>query len=165
MTTIQPGMKLTAARLNPAPPGIAYSPSTSAAIGTTETVVLTIPNMVFKAGKAYKVTMKAMMYGSVAGALGNFRVRKTNASGADWGEYGRTRCEGTNSGSSVGVGGSPLYLTRSANTDLTADVVLTCSANTGNTVTLWASAATPRTFLIEEVGDAADYLGLGVDVT
>ncbi|MFY1660911.1 hypothetical protein [Micromonospora sp. WMMD1274] len=162
---IQPGMKLTAARLNPAPPGIAYSNTSQSPVGTSEVASLIVSNMVFKAGKAYRAYFKTSVY-AADGTMANFRLRKTNASGADWGEFGRIRCVANALGSAMMANGGPLILTRSASTDLTADVVLTVSSSSGtNLVTCWGSATTPRYLIIDEVGSAADYLGLGVDVT
>ena len=143
--------------------GKAFTTSQSSAIGTSETVALTVTSMLFKAGWAYRAFIRTAVYGSAAGVQASFRLRKTNAAGADWGELGRVRCEGTTLGTSAMANGS-LILTRSAVTDLTTDVALVVAASTG-TVTLWAGAASPRYLVIEPIGSAADYADLGVDVT
>ncbi|SCF06688.1 hypothetical protein [Micromonospora mirobrigensis] len=128
---------------------------------TTEAVSLTVSSMVFKAGWAYRAYIRTAVYGTV-GAQVAFRLRKTNATGTDLGEFGRVTCDGTVVGSSAMVNGS-IVLVRSAGTDLTTDVVLTVSASTG-TVNCWAGTSSPRYLIIEPIGTAAEYAGLGVDV-
>ena len=144
------------------PPGVAFSTTTQTGVGTTETATLTVSNMLFAAGWAYAVTMRAAVYGT-AGLQCLFRVRKSSAGGTDWGEYGRTRCEGTSAGNAASANGS-LILLRSAATDLTATVVLTATASS-STLNVWASSASPRYLKIKPIGLASDYAGLGVDVT
>lgn len=147
-----------------APRGIAgkqASTTSSAAIGTTETVIFTITNLVFKAGRAYKVTVGRLLQQNTVGAAALFRVRKTNAGGTDWGIVGRILCADT----TVAVTAQCLgYLLRTAGTDLTTDVALTLQAGVG-TATQVATATEPRFFLIEDVGTAADFANLGVAVT
>lgn len=150
------------ALLTKPPTGSASSTTTQTTTSTSETVSLTISNMLFKSGWAYRASIRTAVYGTT-GALAFFRLRKTNASGTDYGELGRVACEGTVTGSAAMANGS-LILVRSAGTDLTTNVALTTSTNTG-TINLFASASSPRYLLIEPIGKASDYAGLGVDVT
>ncbi|MEU3452191.1 hypothetical protein ABZ671_00910 [Micromonospora sp. NPDC006766] len=140
----------------------AYSVTTQTNIGTADVASLTLSGMVFKAGWAYRASVRGMVYGTTNAQV-HFRLRKSNASGADWGEYGRVTCTGANPGNGAMVSGS-LILLRSAGTDLTTDVALVVSASTG-TCYVFAGATSPRYLLLEAVGPAADYIGLGVDVT
>lgn len=129
---------------------------------TAETVSLTVEDVIFVAGWAYEVQIRGGLYGT-AGVQALFRIRKTNLAGTDWGEYGRVRSEGISAGNSAMVNGS-LVLMRSASTDLTADVVLTCQPTSG-TVNIFASATSPRYAVVRPCGYATEYVGCGVEVT
>lgn len=145
-----------------APQGLPLT-SPSSAIGTSETAVLTATSVVFRANVAYKASIHGGAFGDAAARLGSFRLRKTNAGGADWGEYYRIETKGISAATGVPTTGT-VYLIRNAGTDLTADVVVTLQASAG-TVTWHASAATPRRLVIEPCGDAADYAAYGVNVS
>lgn len=143
-------------------PGKTSATTQHTGFGTTEVVTLTVNNMVFKAGWAYRASMRGITYGS-AGAQVLFRLRKTDAAGASWGEFGRITLEGASAGDGVMANGS-LILLRSASTDLTASVALTVATDTGSG-NVFADAGSPRYLLIEAAGPVGDYTGLGVDVT
>lgn len=159
--TVRSGMRLTPARLNDPARGQAFSPAAQTGV-SAEAVSLTVTNMVFKAGWAYRAYLRGLLYASAAGVLAHFRLRQTGLSGTDYGEYGRVEAKGSTVGTSVMVSGT-VVLTRSAASDLTTDVALTVAASTG-TVNVHASAASPRYLSIEPIGPASEYLGLGVDV-
>lgn len=144
------------------PAGKAFATTAQTGIGTSETVSLTVPGMLFTAGWAYRVHIRTAVYGTAA-LQALFRIRKTNASGTDWGEFGRVRTEGVSAGTAAMVNGS-LILLRSAGTNLTADVALTCQASS-STVSLFASASSPRYLIVEPIGDATEYEDLGVEVS
>ncbi|MFF0469325.1 hypothetical protein ACFYPX_18075 [Micromonospora zamorensis] len=149
-------------RLNRPAVHTAVSTAAQTGVGTTETVSLTVPGVMFKAGWAYEVQMRTAVYGTAA-VQALFRVRKTNAAGTDWGEYGRVTCVGTSAGVSAMANGS-IVLLRSASTDLTADVALTIVASSG-TVNAFASATSPRYVVVRPCGFASEYVGCGVEVT
>lgn len=159
---ITSGMRLTPDRLNRPPTYSVASTAPQTGVGTTETVSLTVSGVTFKAGWAYEVQMRGLVYGTAA-VQALFRVRKTNASGTDWGEYGRVTCVGTSAGTSIMANGA-IVLVRSASTDLTADVALTVVASSG-TVNVFASATSPRYLVVRPCGWASEYAGCGVDVT
>lgn len=159
--TVRSGMRLTPARLNDPARGQAFSSTPHNTVGA-EAVSLTVAGMVFKAGWAYRAYIRAQVYGSAVGNLAHCRLRQNGLGGADYGEYGRVSAAGTSTGTSV-IANASLVLTRSSATDLTTDVALTVASNTG-TVSLFASAASPRYLCIEPIGPASEYLGLGVDV-
>ncbi|MEU1761666.1 hypothetical protein [Micromonospora sp. NPDC005652] len=142
--------------------GTASATATQTTTSTAEIVSLTIPNMVFRAERAYRAHIRTSVYGA-AGEQAFFRLRKTNTSGDDWGEFARVTTGGTVTGFAAMANGT-IILVRSASTDLTATVVLTVSSRSGGQINLFASAATPRYLVIEPIGSAADYAGLGVDV-
>ena len=129
---------------------------------TVETTTLTVPSFTFKAGWAYRVEIAQRPYGT-AGAQALFRLRKTNASGTDWGEYGRVRLEGTSAANSAMASGS-VILYRSASTDLVATFVLTVAPDSG-TVNLFASAATPRWIMVSPLGPYQRFSAIGVAVS
>jgi hypothetical protein len=134
--------------------GYDYVTSSITGLGTSETVVLTVSSMVFKANTAYQVTMHGLVYGTT-GERTHMRLRKTNTSGTDWGEFGRITHTGTTA--SLGMNFmSQLVLARTASTDLTANVVVTASASSG-TANIFASASTPFYVRIEGIGAAASY--------
>lgn len=145
--------------------GVAIAKSTvSLAISvTTEVVALTIPAFTFRAGFAYRANIRTGVVSAVAGTLVNLRLRKTNAAGLDYGEYYRFEGKG---GSVMSALGS-IYLIRDAATDLTTDVVLTGAASVAaaSAITLYANATSPRYLVIEPVGFASLYTGMGVVVT
>jgi hypothetical protein len=60
-----------------------------------------------------------------------------------------------------------IYLLRTGLTDLTTGVMLSAqsSVNVASGALLWASAASPRYFVIEPAGFASTFAGLGVNVT
>lgn len=159
---IASGMRLTPDRLNRPPTFRAASPTPQTGVGTTETLSLTVAGVTFRAGWAYEVQIRGSVYGTAA-VQALFRLRKTNLAGADWGEYGRVRAEGTSAGLSASALGS-IVLVRSATTDLTADVALTIVATSG-TVNVFASATSPRYVVVRPCGWATEYAGTGVDIT
>jgi len=132
---------------------------------TTETIVLTSASYTFKAGLAYEVEFFAPCYGSVAGLLGLFRLRKgTTTGGADWGEYGRWRVE--SGASNVIAVQAKRYLVRTAGTDLTSEVTATVTGTVAGTYTVRGTITTSRPhLLIKPVGLASEYSGLGVTIT
>lgn len=130
-----------------------------------EQVVLSVP-FTFKGGWAYEVKVRGQVYGT-AGLQGHFRLRKTSAAGADWGEYGRVPCSGNLPGQANMVNGS-IFLLRTASTSLTATVTLTCARNSGaasDTVNFLATLASPAYMMIVPIGPAVMFAGFGVDVT
>lgn len=133
-------------------PQIVSSASASAAIGTTNTAVLTLTSCVFRAGRAYMVENIGGVLSDAAGRFADFSLFKTSTAGTQWGAFYRTTCQGAFQVNGYGK----IYLQRSAGTDLTADLVLTLQANAG-TVTHDAAAARPRALVVTDVGPATGY--------
>ncbi len=158
---IASGMRLSPARLN-VPDG-AVAPATATEAVTAEEIIATVTDFTFRAGWAYAAHLRATVYGDAVGRFAHFRLRKTNLSGADFGEYGRYETRGTGVSTSI-VANGMIPLVRSAATDLTATVVLTAAAAAG-TISVWGGTGSPRYLLIAPLGPAAQYAGAGVEVT
>lgn len=142
---------------------------------TSETILLTIPSFTFRAGFAYRASIRFGIQTATSGTVCNLRLRKGTSLGtlsgspltstvADYGEY--FRYEGKGAVGVMGAVGS-LMLLRTATTDLTTGVMLSgqSSIAQANAVTLWAGASSPRYLVIEPAGFASVYAGLGVAVT
>lgn len=134
---------------------------------TTETAALTITGMVFKAGLAYECAMRFGLYAAASTTLVNARIRKYNAtpsSGADWGEYFRFNSQGTTSSGTQSCLGS-IFLYNATAADITSDVNLTAQLSAASSTTLFCTTTSPRYFIIKPAGFAADYVGIGVQVS
>lgn len=146
--------------------GVGKASSTGTlAFGTTEIAALTIPGFVFRAGYAYKTYFRTGCQGA-AGTLVNPIIRKANATpsvGTPFGEFFRYEMKGATVGSTMAMLGT-LYLLNATANDITTDVNLTMSCNTG-TCTLYATTVSPRFFTIEPAGFASDFTGMGSQVS
>lgn len=136
--------------------GVSIDTVDSAAV-TAETVVMTISNFVFAAGRAYRVAFGSQVETSNVNGRARFRLRKTNAAGTLWHDYGTVLTTGT-AGDNTQAHNEG-YLRRTAGTDLTATTVLTLENLSGgaNTATMIRSTGTTRHFIIEDCGAATDF--------
>lgn len=128
-----------------APDGLAVATTSSAAIGTTATTVLSLP-FTLKAWTAYRVTLGSGVTASTAGALADLRLRQGGTTPKAVTEFLRFRAE-----TAVTNADSVRYVRRHAATDLSVTLEVTLAASTG-TVTHWGSAATPRFLQLDRVG-------------
>lgn len=147
--------------------GKAYSTSILALTNTNETAALTITGQVFRAGYAYKATMRMGVRATPANGWLQCRVRKYNAvvaSGADWGEYYRFTGYATASSGLVMSAIGTIYLLNTTALDVTSDVSLVVQASASG-VDSFATVNSPRYFTIEPAGFASDYVGMGVVVS
>lgn len=134
--------------------GSSSSTSNSAAVGTTETVIVTISNFVWRANRAYRCEYGPSIVTSLTTNVGQFRIRKTNAAGTLWGNAG---AHGP-SGSSPPINAmGQFFVRRNTGSDLTATIVLTLQAQTSGTATQQGTADTPRYLTVVDVGHAADH--------
>lgn len=133
---------------------VVESAVSSAAIGVTETVVLSFPSKTYLAGRAYEVRMRGGVVLSTVTTKADFRLRKTNAAGQDLGEWFRYSTSAT-SGVDQANGNGPVF-TVAPGADVTGVLVLTIAATTG-TATHFAFATSPRRVIIEDIGDDTDY--------
>jgi hypothetical protein len=142
---------------------VVASASSQVLATTAEVSILALVGFTFRGGFAYRANIRQGLASAVAGTLCNFRIRKSNASGTDYGEYFRAEGKGA---SVMSVLGS-IYLLRSDPTDLNTSIVLTgqSSVAAASAITCYANATSPRYLVVEPVGFAADYAGMGVAVT
>lgn len=143
--------------------GKAYATSSLVLANTTETVALTITGMTFVAGIAYQADMRCGVASGTSGNLANFRLRKTNAAGADWGEFFRFEGKGSPVMSAI----SSIYLINNTNADVVSDVALTVQGNTtaAAAYTVYGSSTSPRYFVLKPIGFASSFANMGVQVT
>jgi hypothetical protein len=130
------------------------STSPSAAVGSTETVVLTFPSITYKANRAYRVFHEANFTISAAvAAFGNFQLRKTNSSGTVLATFSRFYGNAT----STQFSGRASAVFTTGNSDVTAALVVTSQGTASYNVTHWAAAGTPRVCSIYDVGSDIDF--------
>lgn len=143
--------------------GKQFSSSTQVLATTTETVTLTITGMTFVAGLAYEASMRAGVFSAASGTLVNFRLRKTNAAGLDFGEFYRFEGKGAPVMSAI----SSIILINNTSSDITTDVALTgqSSVAAANAISIYANSSSPRFLTIRPTGFAVDYVGMGVQVS
>lgn len=128
----------------------------SAAV-TAETVLMsfTVP---YLAGRAYRVTVGGRVAASNASGRTRVRIRKTNAAGTIWGDYGVVAGSLT-AGDAQPMQGSTV-LVRSAGTDLngvTTCLTLQNLAGGANTSNIVSAAVAPSIFDIVDIGPASAY--------
>lgn len=123
----------------------------SAAIGA-ETVIATLPNMDYKADRAYEMRIIGIGTMSVATNTAQFRIKKTNTAGQQLANYGNWSVATTS--------GEPIHQTGRVFTvggaDVNATLVLSAQASAG-TVTVNAGALFPRKVEIWDCGSAVDF--------
>ncbi|MEW1719771.1 hypothetical protein [Streptomyces sp. NPDC093109] len=140
----------------------ANAPTTTS---TTEVAIITTPTVTFKAGRAYEFELRGLVQHSTAnlGDLCAFRIRRSNTTGTLIRNLGTivvtnraTTARNNNvTLNHIGINTSVL--------DITVPVVATYSWDTGSssTFTFAASAATPASLAIWDLGTAVDYPGAG----
>jgi len=129
--------------------------ASSAAIGATETVVLTAPSYTYKANSAYRISLHGGVTVSVATNTPLFRFRKTNTAGQQF-DVCRVPCIST---SSHGVTYDAMFQVGGA--DVTAVIVATLTGAAGFNATLTAAATSPCAMDIFRVGrEGGIYAGL-----
>lgn len=131
----------------------------TAAIGVTETVVLTMPALTFKAGRAYALRLHTTVRSNTAAATCSINIRDTNAAGTLRG--GTWRVNTTAAGA---AGEIQLHLDHTVGNNTGADItnrvlVLTLTSNSGvNTVLLHAASPTLETWWeVWDIGLVTDH--------
>ncbi|MET8908394.1 hypothetical protein [Micromonospora sp. NPDC004551] len=130
--------------------------NSSAAIGTTETAVMGLAGITYRAGRAYKFSFGQMFQANTAGALVFTRAR---AGGANtdpvYGEMGRFPCTVANT---PFHGEGHTYVANSTGSDITGrEIWLHISASVGTVQHRAVNPDTPRWILLEDVGPASGY--------
>lgn len=137
--------------------------SASSNFTTADATVFQIDDVVFRAGRAYRVEF----YGGwndvpvSAPTLVNPKIKKTSSAGTLWIDFGWLPM--VNGVANISGAGATGFLRRTAGTDLTADIVLTAITNAG-TANMFANSTLLRWLEIREIGSAAKYLN-AFDVT
>lgn len=129
----------------------------SSANVTAETVVSSFTQP-FLSGRAYSVKFSGRVDTSDANGRPRIRLRKTNAAGTMWGDYGGWTTN-VNVGEDQAVSGE-VILRRTAGTDLngaTTCLTLEHLAGGANTARLVASATNPFFFGMWDIGAASSY--------
>jgi hypothetical protein len=131
---------------------VVSSTSSTTGIGTTETVVATAASSTYRALTAYRITIRALIRGSVANLM-TVNVRDTDAAGTVRGGLGSFTCSGSSN--------TPMHtehmVANTGSTDISARVlVVTLLASTG-TVNFAASSTIPWYVDCVEAGPSADY--------
>lgn len=114
----------------------------SSAIGTSETVVATLPSATYKAGCAYRIKVTGGITMSTTTGFAAWNLRKgSTVAGAVLIAWPRTPVLGMTSTSDIGL--SDRYFIVGA-TDVTTALCLSTLASSGATVTHTAASAHPR---------------------
>lgn len=131
----------------------AHSLANSAAIGATETVILTANSGTFRAGHTYRASIYGEVTTSVVGLANNpvLRLRKTDAAGQI---MGQTRCYCPVV--TTGFPGDFEVLFDVSGSDVTATMVVTIQGAAGFNGLQAASGSNGRGFYIEDIGSAAN---------
>lgn len=128
----------------------ASTTAVGAFIGGVETVVLTAPSRTYKAGRLYEAKFSGSISMSVASTPALFRVRKTDAAGAQF-SVARFPLMGT---SSCDAGWSCYFRVGAA--DVTAAIALTLTGSGAGNARIDAAATSPAYFRTDDVGPATD---------
>ncbi|NEB00633.1 hypothetical protein [Streptomyces sp. SID13726] len=157
-TPILAGMRATADRINDAHPRtIAYQAITAnTSSATAETVWVTTGAVTFRAGRAYRMTLKALIQGNSADKA-TLRVRKTNASGSVYLDTFHQGIQVTSSNTLIYVSNICVNTTGA---DVTATALVgTFQRSSGSAASvLVAASATHVAYVqVEDIGIAADF--------
>jgi hypothetical protein len=125
--------------------------ASTAAIGVTETAAITVGTFLYKAGRAYCAVTHGGATASVANNTPLFRVRKTNAAGAQLDAF-RCIC--------ISTASSPVHYTsyfKVGGTDVSAALCLTIVGAAGFNAVLTAASSSPAAVNVYELEDAANF--------
>jgi len=124
----------------------------SSAIGSTETVVLTVPSTTYKANTAYRIEFAGTVSVSVADNSPNIKFRKTNNAGQQFCST-FTTCHTI----TVGYGARTEAYFQVGAADVTAVIVMTLTGSGSYNAKMVASSTSPGTLNVFKVGPAANY--------
>ncbi|WP_046501612.1 hypothetical protein [Streptomyces odonnellii] len=127
---------------------------------TTETVFLTSSSVVFRTGRAYRISFRGLLQSNgTANNGGRFRLRKTNVSGTMVREWWDVPAFASTSGRNFNVDLSTVA-TNTTGTDITAALAVSLLRDWGSdNILIAASAGTPASLHIEDIGAAATVAG------
>lgn len=130
-------------------------------ITTTEVVLMTIPSMTFKAGRAYKVTLAGLHQSTTAGTYFLYRIRKGSATTTGTIYIDQMRVPTLPIASTNGVVNMSYYLENNTGADITTALTWTgsCAAGTGQ----FNTPSTNRAFAtVEDIGVTGAWPGMPV---
>ena len=158
-----PGMRITADRLtDSAPHTVDWTTLTSntALITTTETLILASNSVLFRAGRAYRITLRALAQSNGTSNMGvRFRLRKGSLTGGTIREWWSVPTFASTSGRNFYVELSTV-MTNTTATDIATPVATTFVRDWGtDSVLITGTAATPCSLHIEDIGEAALFPG------
>lgn len=130
------------------------SNTSSAAIGTSETAVVTVPSATYLAGCAYRLKVTGGLIVSSTTGEAFARVRKTNAGGTQLLEWPRPPLAGSVLAHDMALS-ERYFIVGGA--DVTTTLVLTLQATSGSTVTHAGGPYYPRGVDVHFVGPAAKW--------
>ncbi|MGW2261455.1 hypothetical protein ACWCXE_27175 [Streptomyces sp. NPDC001780] len=153
-----PGQRITAARLRDNAPWIVdWSTLTSnTATITAEAVFLTSNVVTFRTGRAYRISLRALIQSNgTANNGGRFRLRKNNVSGTVLREWWDWTVFAATTGRNFAVDISTIA-TNTTGLDITAAVAATFLRDWGtDNLSIAGTSGTPTSLLIEDIGDAS----------
>jgi hypothetical protein len=123
--------------------------SSTAAIGTTETVIFTTPSVKWEANRAYRILMNNR-YSGVSNPIPLVRCRKTNLAGQSLVDNGRVVVDG----GTYHVPWTAVFTV--GGSDVTAALVMSLQANAG-TITQVGAAGGPRMVEFFDIGPSSRY--------
>lgn len=129
-----------------------------AAISTTELVLMTIPSMTFKNGRAYRVTLWGLQQSTTAATYFLYRLRKGNATVVGTIYKDQMRVPVINAVSTNGAVSLIVNLENTSGADITTEVTWTASCAAGTGI-FAASAGNVATATVEDVGLASQWPG------
>jgi hypothetical protein len=128
----------------------------SGGINTTETVWVTTPSLVFKAGRAYRVTVKGLIQLTAATTEAQVRVRKGALGGSILYDSWRIASPGQ---SNYGMELTGIFANSTASNITTAVVGTIQRASGAGNVLIAASVTSPAYLHFEDMGPASDFSG------
>lgn len=130
-------------------------------ITTTEVVLMTIPSMTFKAGRAYKLTLAGLHQSTTAGTYFLYRLRKGSATTVGTIYIDQMRVPTLPIANTNGVVNMSYYLENNTGADITTALTWTGSAASGTGQ--FNTPSTNRAFaVVEDIGIAGSWPGMPV---
>jgi hypothetical protein len=135
----------------------------SAAIGAETMVSSAATGFVWKAGRAYKITISGRIGGSAGGTEGIFKLRRGTTTGASLlADFGSIKVVTAGNVHHVNIA---CYVKNATGADITTTVQPSLTGAGGNATWLGSGAGLiPRGWTIEDVGDASAYGALAADI-
>lgn len=128
--------------------------STTASVGTAETVVVTFPGATFTAHTAYRITFEGLLRATTAANVALMSFRDTNISGTARGTPGSFNLPTTTSNYAWHF---DHYVANTGAADITSRVLCVTIATSAGTTAINASATNPYSFVVVACGLDTDW--------